>query len=540
LQDESDLNSQRPARIPRPSGTLDRNRRINEAEAQIAAGTSSLLDEEKESNLQTERIISTMGEKRQMALPGTRDAPKFSNARPRELRRFIRQMEDAWKEAGVEGDADRKESLGKYADQESEEEWSALETYGAGHSWDSFKKEILENYPEASAAERGTPARLRQIVRDAGSIDLGETTELYAYRRAFLAEANKLCKEPRVMSNRELVELFMAGLSTAMGQTILQYLGSTGKKSTRDEKGKEGEGKGTRRPEDKYDLEEVCLAATEVSENAQGMLSYKMGATSSGSKKGSSTLVQTALLDSKVVTEKLDNLEATQAAEKDRLDVVNKQWGAKLDAIEGLMKTLLTQTHEKPSSSFVQNVGTGNRPGGFIDVPGRVTKNFSTSADYNCFGCGESGHFQNNCERVKTLLKNGTIIHSREGRVRLPDGSRVPNIPAGASLIKRVEKHYASMKPAQSYFGAYEEMEDKLYGSAAQESVNGGREVDEREQRLAKLEKEFELKEREGALFAKQLKLEAKGSEKADMRSFLLEHFDEELAALQSSEKGFH
>src|SRR5271156_67942 len=91
--------------------------------------------------------------------------------------------------------------------------------------WDDFKKEILENYPEASAAERGTPGRIRQIVKETDGIELGGTSKLYAYRRAFLAEANKLKKPPTVISNRELVELFMGGLALTFGQAVLQYLG---------------------------------------------------------------------------------------------------------------------------------------------------------------------------------------------------------------------------------------------------------------------------------------------------------------------------
>ena len=46
--------------------------------------------------------------------------------------------------------------IGKYADQESEEEWTALEAFEAGHSWEEFKEELIDNYPEAAAAERGT------------------------------------------------------------------------------------------------------------------------------------------------------------------------------------------------------------------------------------------------------------------------------------------------------------------------------------------------------------------------------------------------
>ena len=81
--------------------------------------------------------------------------------------------------------------------------------------------------------------------------------KLYSYRWAFLAEANKLMKPPAVMSNRELVELFMGGLSLTMGQAVLQFLGESAKKKVI-EKGKEAKVEDLRRPEDQYDLDEVC------------------------------------------------------------------------------------------------------------------------------------------------------------------------------------------------------------------------------------------------------------------------------------------
>ncbi|KAF8806711.1 hypothetical protein BYT27DRAFT_7102176, partial [Phlegmacium glaucopus] len=142
-----------------------------------------------------------------MVAPGTRDAPKFSSKKPQELRRFLRQMEDLWKEAGIVDDEDKKTSIGKYADQESEEEWTALETHEQGHSWEEFKKELVENYPESAAAERGTPARIRQLCAETRNIRLGDLQALYAFRRAFMSEAKKLLKAPAAMANRELVEL---------------------------------------------------------------------------------------------------------------------------------------------------------------------------------------------------------------------------------------------------------------------------------------------------------------------------------------------
>ena len=92
-------------------------------------------------------------------------------------------------------------------------------------------------------------------------------------------------------------------------------------------------------------MEEVCQAAGRVSENAQGMLSYKWGLTSPGLKRRSS-LVQASSGESSALANRLESIEEHQALEKDQLDVLNKQWGTKLGNIEGLMKTLLSQAQE--------------------------------------------------------------------------------------------------------------------------------------------------------------------------------------------------
>jgi hypothetical protein len=123
--------------------------------------------------------------KKSMVLPGAQDAPKFLSSKPKDLRQFISQLQDLWKEAGITDNSEKKESLGKYADKDNKDEWNALETYGPGYSWEAFKKELLDNYPEASAAERGTLSRIRHIVQEADSIELGDTVKLYIYCQAF-------------------------------------------------------------------------------------------------------------------------------------------------------------------------------------------------------------------------------------------------------------------------------------------------------------------------------------------------------------------
>ena len=96
------------------------------------------------------------------------------------------------------------------------------------------------------------------------------------------------------------------------------------------------------------------------------------------------------------------------------------------------------------------------------EAPGRVTKNFSGGTGYICIGCGETSHFQKNCECVKALIAKEAIIYNCDGRICLPDGSHVPNIPAGAHLVEQLDRYYANIKLSQAYYGALKEMEEKI------------------------------------------------------------------------------
>jgi hypothetical protein len=208
---------------------IDAERKKKSAEIERQLAKSMATSSMDPSNMQTERMMSSLVVKeRKMVQPGSKDAPRFKSTKPEELRRFIRLMEDLWKDAGITNDEIKKSTIGKYADQDSEEEWSAFESYKEKYSWDEFKEELIENYPEAAAAERGTLARIRQLCAETSRIRLGDMPTLYSFRRAFLAESKKLQKPPAVMGNRELVELFIGCLSEALASAVLQHLGRYG------------------------------------------------------------------------------------------------------------------------------------------------------------------------------------------------------------------------------------------------------------------------------------------------------------------------
>lgn len=201
----------------------DRRRKFREAEEQLEKKAHIGIDQPADTRIVSVSMPTTTMTQNKIIAPSARDAPRFSSRRPQELRRFLRCMEDLYKEAGVTGDEEKKDLLGKYADPESEEEWRALESFPKGHTWEDYKKELIANYPEAAEAERGKSTWIRQICRDTKDIRLGELAALYAFRRQFMTETKKLSKDPPAMANRELVELFMKLVTTIYCSSVAVF-----------------------------------------------------------------------------------------------------------------------------------------------------------------------------------------------------------------------------------------------------------------------------------------------------------------------------
>jgi len=446
-------------------------------------------------------------------------------------------MEDLWKDAGVINERVKKTMIGKYADQESEEEWAAFDTFDDGHSWKDFKEELIENYPEASAAERGTPARLRQICFDTGKVRLGDMTAFYSFRRSFMSEAKKLKKPPAAMANRELVEMFIGCLTDSFASAVLQYLGNQPSSSG---KGILSNNPPSRRPEDKYDLEEVCKAALQVSENSQGMYDLMNKTEERGV-----MLFTQPLTENKALSEKLNELEGEQALEKDRLVSLGKSLEARMGGLEEMLKTLM----KLGQANEAQGICKGDCRGGNC----KMHETASNSAqkwgsgksleNEKCFWCGLLGHFQADCDDLKTQIRLGNIKMNHEGKLRLKDGSFIPKFPAEASLKERVERHYAR-KPSQFYYGEYDDHEPST--SVLSQLLGSGND-DKRV--IAQLKAELDLRKREEALELKQKMLEqnekkaeqTSGSTRtANVLELLGQLTDEELAAIKSAKSGFN
>jgi hypothetical protein len=548
--------------------TAIRQKKIADIENQLTKRGNKPLNSQnfmEESSSQTlETTLATMTGRRHMVAPGTRDAPKFSSNRPEELRRFLRMMEDLWKDVGIVDNEEKKTSLGKYADQESEEEWTALESFGKGRSWDDFKTELLENYPEAAEAERGTPYRLRKLCRVTTDIQLGDLVTLFKFRRAFMAEAKKLSQPPAVMSNRELVEMFLSCLSGTMASAVLQYLGTSARdKQLRGKQTEDEPTKNARRPEDRYDLEEVTKAAVEVSEGSQGMFALlnkttrNPGVERPNGERGVLMFNQPLGVNKEWV-QKLEEIAGVQAQDRDKVNLTEKKMDERFNSLETMIKTLLAkdqgESHQERSTGRPEMVNRAyENTGNMSNQQTYAPKQWGKSMDNErCFYCGKMGHFQADCEELKSQVRSGQLKVNQEGRLRLRDGSHIPGGPGGSTIKERVDRHYAR-RPSQVFYGEYEDEETSF--SNVVTSPNTPRypqqyvqNIEDPDARRARLEKLLDLKEKEEALELRQLKLERdekkleknnKSVRTVNVLDLLEQLTDDEIVALKAAKAGF-
>jgi len=78
-----------------------------------------------------------------------------------------------------------------------------------------------------------------------------------------------------------------------------------------------------------------------------------------------------------------------------------------------------------------------------------------------CFYCGREGHFVPECSEVKVDVEGGWVDLDSAGKLRLADGSYIPNMPNASTLKERVERYYAEKRG--QYVANEEEDDDVLY-----------------------------------------------------------------------------
>jgi hypothetical protein len=300
-------------------------------------------------------------------------------------------MEDWFEEDGL-GDQDKKRTIVKYLDADSETQWKALSKFKDG-TYAEFKVQVMRSYPKAEEVMKGSMAALKWKLKKHGPIATDEVDELLALIRMMNAEVTKLKEiKPPIHTNRELVELFLPRLVPEFAACIAQKL------SVQRLIGEARDGEGQERnPEDMFDIEEVMEMACQMAIEATHPFSKYLGSTSTGR---SETNI------------KLEEVVAKLA------DTVNlqMQYNKQVDQKLANLQLFLKSTGPSQNNSFQPNFA---RPQAASNWQGNNNPNI-------CFYCrGDDPHHIPDCQHVNTHLDLGWIKKD-QGQIRLPNGQRIP------------------------------------------------------------------------------------------------------------------
>ena len=215
-----------------------------------------------------EPVVTGRSSQKSMPLPGSRGAPFFDKSKPIELLRFIDQMEDLFEEYGIRDDQEKKKKLGKYADQQTEFEWKAFNEFDDTSTFVEFKKALIDDYPDAQMAGKGTLTALKKVCKENSKLLESDYAELKALTRSFRAQQKLLMTPPVLVSNRELVDMFLGCLRESFASQVRSSLNI---EQTRDRKQKDKENTSTtRRPEDPYEILDVIDMAETIAGRLRG------------------------------------------------------------------------------------------------------------------------------------------------------------------------------------------------------------------------------------------------------------------------------
>jgi hypothetical protein len=242
-------------------------------------------------------------------------------------------------------------------------------------------------------------------------------------------------------------------------------------------------------------------------------------------------LLNQPISETKALSQKVEELEGVQALERDRLVSMNKTVESKISEIEDMIKTLLAQAGASKGNCKSHETSSNSMP-----------KSGRSMDNERCFYCGRMGHFQADCDDLKSQIQSGNLKLNPEGKLRLRDGSFIPGFPNGSTLKERVDKHY-SRKPSQYFYGEYED-EDPVSPPVPKYPTQLMQTNEDAERRCARLEKELDLREKEAALALRKLKLEGEekkleqttgGTRMTNVFDLLGQLTDEEVAAIKAS-----
>jgi uncharacterized coiled-coil protein SlyX len=293
-----------------------------------------------------------------------------------------------------------------YVDSQTRADWTGFAEFAATvPSWSDFKDRLRKEYPQLITGEQGSVKALTRICGSYRPISLGEEERLLEFKRRFTIEANKCLKDPPIISNRELVDMFVDTLDATFKETLDNRLSVTGGRRT-DKHGTQIPA-GDLREEDPYDWTVVVETAVKLASGKT--LQRSKDSRSSPRASTATTGRQVSTTGSGGVKREVSEFTST----------ITETITHELGLIAAQMKDSMV-VHEKQMKALVEsfkNTGPSRNPGQSAGPP--------PPKRLICFYCGKLGHGWNFCQARDEDVKAGRI-RIEENKAYFADRTPIP------------------------------------------------------------------------------------------------------------------
>lgn len=405
------------------------------------------------------------------------------NGKPEELPWYLAAVEEVILKTGATGDDERMKWIAMhYCEPSVKKQWEALEAADAPHTWEEFKAEIEEVYPEFKEQAKGSVPGLEKIVQQKSKkpIKLSDYKALQAWIRQYRGLAKQLMEPTKRLTNREAANGFLRGLSEELVTLIKAHMLLVPREAQPSyiKAKRDWEAANANQPyipptvdkEDRYVWSDLVDVAARICEN-ESFTFYGVDAASDGKK--ATVLLQEGEADTaglKQLSGRVDKIEAAIGAQgkaqqefrevfpKQMTDGLEEMLSGHMDKFTAnyhkemqQVKTMLEGgPHRGPSKQSREHNHNHGNSYGSNSLPAFVRDRGNRPNRDNCFYCYQPGHFIDECENRKSDIDNG-IVKAIGTRTVLYDGKNIPREPPHKSPRDKAHEYYSHRVVAQDY-----------------------------------------------------------------------------------------
>ncbi len=423
-----------------------------------------------------------------------RDRPTFDGKTAGSLKRFIRNIRIVIEQGKITDVKVQKSTICSYLeDEDIREQWMTLPKFESG-TLDEWLKEIEELYPELKTVEIGSLRKLRTICKKHEGLTLEDRGAVLRFNLSFLTEANKLMVEPALITNLQLVEMYLDVLDEDVSDQVRTmmhqmkfwtdrgiYSGPTGTSqaataaSTTTTSTTAGTSTSTTTATPaaqtttttaKVEREEDSLPIKEVMNITESLAkSVSLGLTDGTRSNGLANSKDVGTSIKKEFTAKFDLFKEELAKIRDSQELMEKQSAQVEERLGETIKKQFAQSEKSYKATFEQQVRQlpphmesnsnhgdsnhnhqerqyqDNRQGGYNQGGYNSNNNYARPDDRKCFYCN-GDHLIKDCGPKFEHIDAGKII-IENGAIRLPGGQYLPNSPPWKTKKERVDDYYA-------------------------------------------------------------------------------------------------